>query len=633
MKKMGTEKIYTLQKKTDKPTLSIQVELPQDGEKVVMGSGYVTKRLSIGGMAVIYEIWNQELEIKRAVKLLKPDHSDESEERFYTEMKISAKLHHPNIIEIYGVGKWKNLPFIEMEEIDGWTLEQWLVEFGALPLPVVTSIGIMITRALNYAHNQEYMIYGRKYKGIVHRDLKPSNVMINRDGIVKLMDFGIARPITASIHTADDTVVGTLQYLAPEQLDGKEIDARADIYALGTVLYEMISGIQTFPNSSLAKLIPDKIANRYAPLEDFKRAVPYRFRNMIRTCLRRDKEHRMPNTLDTLRVLGQIHKKVTDKKPEQILLNFINNPPQEKHTLSQISFPHLTHFFIWTPSIIAIILVVSFAAWYFGNISPILHKKPIIQSVAYSHDTTNKTIEKITEKNYAPHIPSEEKTAPDTQVLSEPATPQQTEDVSVKKAPPSREKEPIHPRALQAKVKEENIAETLKKRYQTNNLVKVFILEVDAQHYRSALALFPYLSSPDKVSIQVQMYKLRALIGIGDSKNIMMYLKNTTIDDGEFYIEKSRYFYRIHKFEEAERFIQKAATSPVRYLNQFRFRRRLLLLKAKIKTAQYNNQPSEQTRLAAMTAWFDVKSLLKNTPKDPYFIKADTEIRRINVHE
>ena len=166
------------------------------------------------------------------------------------------------------------LPYIEMELIDGITLEKLIAESGSLPPEVCTSIGIMVGRALNYAHNQSYILYGKRYQGVIHRDLKPGNIMVAKDGIAKLMDFGIAKPMTASIHTIEGMVMGTMQYLAPEQLDGKEVDVRADLYSLGTVLYEMLTGVRAFPEQKLGKLVTDKLSNNYTPLTEFSSQVP-----------------------------------------------------------------------------------------------------------------------------------------------------------------------------------------------------------------------------------------------------------------------------------------------------------------------------------------------------------------------
>lgn len=247
-----------------------------------MGSGVITGILGVGGMANVYEIWNAQLEVGRAVKLLHPNYTEDTRQRFQTEIKITAKLHHPNIIEIHAVGQWNSLPFIEMERIDGETLEKILADRGALPLEVCTSVALLIGSALQYAHNQEYVIYGHQYHGVIHRDLKPSNIMVPANGVVKLMDFGIARPTDASIHTTDGAILGTMQYLSPEQLEGKEADIRTDIYALGTVLYEMVTGVKAFPEHNVSKLMLSKIKNDYKSIDQYMLKIPPRLRRVIR---------------------------------------------------------------------------------------------------------------------------------------------------------------------------------------------------------------------------------------------------------------------------------------------------------------------------------------------------------------
>ena len=168
--------------------------LPGDHEQAELGSGKIECILGTGGMARVYKIWNEELEVHRAVKILLPNSRKELIKRFETEVKITAKLHHPNIIEIYSVGKWNGLPYIEMEIVDGMTLETLISRYGKLPPEVCCGIGIQVADALTYAHNQEFFLYGKTYKGVIHRDLKPANIMITNNGVLKLMDFGIGRP-------------------------------------------------------------------------------------------------------------------------------------------------------------------------------------------------------------------------------------------------------------------------------------------------------------------------------------------------------------------------------------------------------------------------------------------------------
>src|SRR5271157_462767 len=342
------------------------VMLPDGQKPVKLGSGVISSLISAGGAAIVYEVWNAELEVKRAVKLLKPDHSLESEERFRTEMKITAKLHHPNIVEIYTVGTWSNLPYIEMELIDGITLEKLVEESGGLPPEVCTSIGIMVGRALNYAHSQSYVLSGKRYVGVIHRDLKPGNIMVAKDGIAKLMDFGIAKPLTADSRTLEGMVMGTMQYLAPEQLDGKEIDVRSDIYSLGTVLYEMATGVRAFPEEKLGKLVTDKLSNNYTPLSEFSSPIPVALVGLIHHCIRTEKEKRIQNSLEFLRAICKIHKTLTLKAPEQVLEQFLANRNRGKRVVSvrrkRVPIPVL----VWTAVVLVCAAFGTVAALHFG---------------------------------------------------------------------------------------------------------------------------------------------------------------------------------------------------------------------------------------------------------------------------
>jgi serine/threonine-protein kinase len=196
------------------------VILPDGTLPLPLGSGSIAGLLGTGGMSNVYKIWTPQMETYRAVKLMKPPLSLESRHRFQTEIRIMAALSHPNIVEIHGVGEWNTLSYIEMEMIDGFTLAGIIAKKGALPIPVCTAIGLLVARALCYAHDREYVLYGKSYRGIIHRDLKPSNIMVANDGRVKLMDFGIARPVDASLMTVDGAIMGTVQYLAPEQIEG-----------------------------------------------------------------------------------------------------------------------------------------------------------------------------------------------------------------------------------------------------------------------------------------------------------------------------------------------------------------------------------------------------------------------------
>ena len=149
--------------------------LPTGNEPIPLGSGTTVGLLGTGGMAKVYKIWNEKLEVFRAVKILLPTQQADLMSRFETEAKITAKLHHPNIVEIYSVGEWNTFPFIEMEFIDGVSLEALITKQGKLPNAVCSAVAILIARALEYAHGQEFLIYGKTYQGYSKRIARDKN--------------------------------------------------------------------------------------------------------------------------------------------------------------------------------------------------------------------------------------------------------------------------------------------------------------------------------------------------------------------------------------------------------------------------------------------------------------------------
>ncbi|NLE01164.1 MAG: serine/threonine protein kinase, partial [Fibrobacter sp.] len=165
-----------------------------------LGHCRVIELIAAGGMANVYKVWHEQLEVVRAIKILKPGFSDESRGRLETEAKISANLHHHNIVEIYGMGYWNTIPYIEMEFVDGPSLKELLERYHKLPYQLAVSICHAVCVALQFAFNQDMTLYGKVYDGLIHRDIKPANILISSQGKIKLADFGIARPSEVSLH-------------------------------------------------------------------------------------------------------------------------------------------------------------------------------------------------------------------------------------------------------------------------------------------------------------------------------------------------------------------------------------------------------------------------------------------------
>jgi len=229
--------------------------------------GSIIRLLGRGGMADVYLSWNPRLEVYRAIKVLQPGQHSSYVSRFETELKIVSKLNHPNIVHCYGVGEWFSLPCVEMEYVNGVSFEEVLAKTTALTPVQVCTVGALVCRALDYAHSRTITMYGETYHGVVHRDIKPANIMLSKSARIKLTDFGIARPQEVSLHTMDaGSVVGTLPYLAPEQLDGAGVTPQTDLYALGATLYELLTGKRAFPQTEVTALVKAKSMGQFAPL-------------------------------------------------------------------------------------------------------------------------------------------------------------------------------------------------------------------------------------------------------------------------------------------------------------------------------------------------------------------------------
>jgi Tol biopolymer transport system component/predicted Ser/Thr protein kinase len=253
-------------------------------------------------MGEVYRARDTRLERTVAVKVL-PAHlsaSAESRQRFEREAKTISQLSHPHICALYDVGNQDGVEFLVMEYLEGETLSERLLK-GALPFDHVLRYGIEIADALDKAHRQ----------GIVHRDLKPGNVMLTKSG-VKLLDFGLAKAVapatpqqltsfpTQQALTQEGTILGTFQYMAPEQLEGREADARTDIFAFGAVLYEMATGQKAFSGRTQASLIAAIIERVPPPVSTISPMTPPAFDRVVKTCLEKDPEDRWQTAHDAM---------------------------------------------------------------------------------------------------------------------------------------------------------------------------------------------------------------------------------------------------------------------------------------------------------------------------------------------
>src|SRR5437867_7783347 len=256
-------------------------------------------------MGEVYRARDTRLERTVAIRVL-PTHLSSSEEvrqRFEREAKTISQLSHPHICALYDVGNQDGTEFLVMEYLEGETLADRLLK-GSLPTEQTLRFGIEIADALDKAHRQ----------GIVHRDLKPGNIMLTKSG-VKLVDFGLAKlaavsPANSSVSilqtqaglnlTQEGTILGTFQYMAPEQLEGTEADARSDIFAFGSVLYEMATGQKAFSGKSQASLIASILSAEPPAISTIQPMTPPALDPVVKTCLAKDPDDRWQTAHDVM---------------------------------------------------------------------------------------------------------------------------------------------------------------------------------------------------------------------------------------------------------------------------------------------------------------------------------------------
>src|SRR6202167_4452941 len=283
-----------------------------------LGPYEIQSPLGAGGMGEVYRARDTRLDRTVAVKVLPQGLADTPEvrQRFEREARAVSSLNHPHICALYDVGNQDGIEYLVMEYIEGETLAKRL-EGGPLATTDLLRYAIEIADALDRAHRQ----------GVIHRDLKPGNIMLTKSG-AKLLDFGLAkatapplagdfsssptvsRPLVGRVQsdalTAQGTIVGTYQYMSPEQLEGGEADARSDIFSFGSVLYEMATAKKAFSAKSTASLIAAILKEQPRPISELQPMAPPALERVVKTCLEKDPDERWQNAGDLKRELGWI---------------------------------------------------------------------------------------------------------------------------------------------------------------------------------------------------------------------------------------------------------------------------------------------------------------------------------------
>jgi len=338
-----------------------------------LGPYEIAAPLGAGGMGEVYRARDTRLDRSVAVKILPAhlaNHADAAE-RFEREARTISSLNHPNVCQLHDVGEQGGVRFLVMELLEGETLAQRLRR-GPMPLDQVLRVGAEIAEGLDAAHR----------RGVVHRDLKPGNVMLTKSG-AKLMDFGLAKGMAAaqpvsteltatmtSSHvtplTQQGTIVGTFQYMAPEQVEGKEADARSDIFSLGAVLYEMTSGKRAFEGKTLVSVAAAILEKEPEPMKTLQPMTPPALERVIKKCLAKDPDARWQSAGDLASELKWIAEGGGPASPEA----------------AKSTFPAKPRMLPWAVAAVALLAVIGLGILHFAS----RQSKPVIRTQIASSD-------------------------------------------------------------------------------------------------------------------------------------------------------------------------------------------------------------------------------------------------------
>lgn len=273
-----------------------------DAGSVFAGRYLILEELGKGGMGSVYKAFDKEVEEKIALKTIKPEiAADENViQRFRNELKIARKISHKNVCRMFDLGREDDTYYIAMEYVSGEDLKSSVRRMGPLSTGKVLGFATEICEGLAEAHRL----------GIVHRDLKPQNIMIDKGGIVRIMDFGIARSKELKGMTENGSTIGTPEYMSPEQVEGEDLDQRSDIYSMGVILYEMVTGRTPFEGKTPMSVAMKHVTEKPKEPRGLNMQIPEDLSRVIMKCMEKDKTRRYQRALDLLYALKEIERRI-----------------------------------------------------------------------------------------------------------------------------------------------------------------------------------------------------------------------------------------------------------------------------------------------------------------------------------
>ena len=340
------------------------------------GRYQIIEELGKGGMGKVYKVFDQEVQAKMALKLIKPEVSSEKNtiDRFRNELKIARDISHKNICRMYDLGREAGNYFITMEYVSGEDIKSFIRRSRQLVVGTAIFIAKQVCEGLAEAHRL----------GVVHRDLKPGNVMIDREGNAKIMDFGIARSISVKGITGAGVMIGTPEYMSPEQVEGKEVDQRSDIYSLGIILFEMLTGQVPFEGDTPFTVGVKQKSEIPRDPKELNAQIPQDLSRLILRCLEKDKDKRYQSASELGADLGKIEKGIPTKE---------RPIPKRRTVTSKPITVTLSRKKLLIPTVVIALVAIAAVIWFafLKKKAPVLpEQKRSIAVVSFENQTGDK---------------------------------------------------------------------------------------------------------------------------------------------------------------------------------------------------------------------------------------------------
>jgi serine/threonine protein kinase/tetratricopeptide (TPR) repeat protein len=306
----GTQ-LFPVSSVKETPTKTLHSPMKRLKRGRVFGERYeVIEELGEGGMGIVYKVFDRKIDDNVALKVLAPEIAGDEKtiERFRNELKLARKVSHRNVCRMYDLSEEEKTPFITMEFVPGENLKSLIKRIGQLSKTKTLSIAKQVCEGLAEAHRL----------GVVHRDLKPQNIMVDSEGNARIMDFGIARSIRTKSITETGMIIGTPEYMSPEQVEGVGVDHQSDLYSLGVILFEMLTGRVPFQGETPLSVILKHKTEQPPDPRKFDDQIPVEISRMILKCLDKDKNNRYPTADALLTDLVEIEKGLTTTETARI---------------------------------------------------------------------------------------------------------------------------------------------------------------------------------------------------------------------------------------------------------------------------------------------------------------------------